>query len=103
MCNATDSFCCSGNNPDPRCGCNPRSKTGNCGSFGTYFEKTFVAGKRYLLRLINASAESMFIFSIDGHEMEVIQTDLVPIKPYNTSSLFLGIGNYDFLIYMLSV
>lgn len=51
-------------------------------------------GKRYLLRLVNASAESMFIFSIDGHKLEVIATDLVPIRPYITDSIFIGIGMY---------
>ena len=46
---------------------------------GSLFSSTFVEGKRYLLKLINASAASMFIFMIDEHELEVIQTDLVSL------------------------
>jgi len=34
----------------------------------------------------------MFIFSIDGHDLLVIATDLVPIEPYTTDSIFIGIG-----------
>lgn len=48
--------------------------------------------KRYLLRLINASFDTTFIFSIDNHNMTVITTDFVPIKPYNTTSVLIGIG-----------
>ncbi|RIA97880.1 Multicopper oxidase [Glomus cerebriforme] len=35
----------------------------------------FVHGKRYRLRIINTSAFSSFFFSIDKHEMEVIEVD----------------------------
>ncbi|KAF2212680.1 hypothetical protein CERZMDRAFT_40654, partial [Cercospora zeae-maydis SCOH1-5] len=59
---------------------------------GGRFNKTFVEGKRYLLQLINASSESMFIFAIDDHDLEVIQADLVPIVPYTTDSVFVAIG-----------
>ena len=48
--------------------------------------------KRYLLRLINTSFESTFIFSIDGHKLQVIEVDFVPIKTYNTTSILVGIG-----------
>lgn len=47
-----------------------------------------------MLRLTCASAEAMFIFSIDGHNLTVIANDLVPIQPYTTKSLFIGIGKY---------
>ena len=41
----------------------------------------------------------MFIFSIDGHNLTVIETDLVPIKPYTTESLFIGIGQrYEVIV-----
>ena len=56
------------------------------------FSKVFEKGKRYLLRLINSSAESDFIFSIDNHELEVISNDLVAIKPFKTDSIHIGIG-----------
>ena len=59
---------------------------------GSTFTLSFVKGKRYLLKLINSSAESMFIFMIDGHDFQVVATDLVPIQTYTTDSLFIGIG-----------
>lgn len=44
---------------------------------GSTFSSTLVEGKKYLLKLIHASAGAMFTFMIDEHELEVIQTDLV--------------------------
>lgn len=57
-----------------------------------YFKTMFKPGKKHLLRLINGSAASSFVFSIDNHTMTVIASDLVAIKPYTTTSLLLGIG-----------
>lgn len=86
--NINDPACCSGNHPDPR-----------CEGKGGYFEKILTKGKKYLLRLVNASAEAMFVFSIDGHTMQVISNDLVPIVPYTTDSLFVGIGQrYEVIV-----
>ena len=49
--------------------------------------------------MINSSAEAMFIFSIDGHDLTVVQTDLVPIHPYQTQSIFVGIGQrYEVIV-----
>jgi len=76
-------FCC---NPNPLCTQGGKQLTGST------YTKTFVKGKRYLMKLINGSAAAMFIFSIDGHDLEVVQTDLVPIVPFKTDSLFIGIG-----------
>jgi FtsP/CotA-like multicopper oxidase with cupredoxin domain len=53
---------------------------------------SFVPGKKYRLRLINASGEGIQKFSIDGHNMTVIQNDFVPIKPYTTNVVTLGVG-----------
>lgn len=61
-------------------------------STGGPFATKFVEGKRYLLKLINGSAGSSFIFMIDEHDLEIIATDLVPIEPYSTDSIFIGIG-----------
>ena len=52
----------------------------------------FQKGTRYLLRLINTAFDSTFIFSIDNHTLEVIASDFVPIKPYTTDSVRVGIG-----------
>ncbi|KAK3937566.1 multicopper oxidase-domain-containing protein [Diplogelasinospora grovesii] len=59
---------------------------------GNYFNATFTPGKRHLLRLINASAASSFVFSIDNHTMTVVASDLVAVEPYQTDSILVGIG-----------
>lgn len=48
--------------------------------------------KRYMLRLINTSFRTTFIFSIDNHVLQVIDSDFVPIEPYFTTSVLIGIG-----------
>lgn len=48
--------------------------------------------KRYLLRLINTSFGTGFVFSIDHHMLEVISADFVPVKPFKTTHLHVGIG-----------
>jgi len=52
----------------------------------------FQTGKKYRLRLINAGAEGMQKFSIDGHQLTVIANDFVPLQPYTTDVVTLGIG-----------
>lgn len=52
----------------------------------------FVAGKKHRLRLINASAEAILRFSIDNHTMTVMANDFVPLKPYDTNVVTLGVG-----------
>ena len=52
----------------------------------------FKPGKKHRLRLINAGAEGIQKFSIDGHMMTVIANDFVPIQPYQTQIVTLGIG-----------
>lgn len=55
--------------------------------------------KRYLLRLINTSFGSTFIFSIDHHWLRVIEADFVPIEPYWTTHILVGIGQrYDVIV-----
>jgi Multicopper oxidase len=48
--------------------------------------------KRYLLRLINTSFDSTFIFSIDGHMLQIVGADFVPIHSYWNTSVLVGIG-----------
>ena len=48
--------------------------------------------KRYLLRLINTSFDTTFVFSIDNHWLQVIGADFVPIEPYFNTSILVGIG-----------
>lgn len=52
----------------------------------------FQTGKKHRLRLINASAEGIQKFSIDGHKMTIIANDFVPIVPYETEIVTLGVG-----------
>ncbi|RFU26799.1 hypothetical protein B7463_g9537, partial [Scytalidium lignicola] len=52
----------------------------------------FSPGKVHRLRLINAGAEGVQKFTIDGHNMTVIANDFVDIKPYETQVVTLGIG-----------
>ena len=52
----------------------------------------FQKGKTHRLRLINAGAEALQRFTIDNHEMTVIANDFVPVKPYQTNMVTLGVG-----------
>ncbi|KAF2002221.1 multicopper oxidase [Amniculicola lignicola CBS 123094] len=53
---------------------------------------SFQKGKKYLLRLINTSVDAAFVFSIDGHNLTVVESDFVPIHNYTTNSVLIGIG-----------
>ncbi|KAF2261560.1 hypothetical protein CC78DRAFT_561712 [Lojkania enalia] len=53
---------------------------------------SFQKGVRYLLYLINTSVDTTFVFSIDGHNLTVIESDFVPIEPYTNTSVLVGIG-----------
>ena len=55
-------------------------------------ETTSPRPKRYLLRLINTSIGSTFIFSIDNHLLSIVSADFVPIYPYLNTSVLIGIG-----------
>ena len=52
----------------------------------------FAPGKKHRLRLINAGAEGLQKFSIDGHTLNVMANDFVPIQPYQTEIVTLGVG-----------
>ncbi|PBP25971.1 ascorbase and Cu-oxidase [Diplocarpon rosae] len=52
----------------------------------------FTTGKTHRLRLVNVGSDGLQRFSIDGHNMTVIANDFVPIKPYTTNVVTLGIG-----------
>ncbi|KAI4287115.1 MAG: hypothetical protein L6R35_003630 [Caloplaca aegaea] len=53
---------------------------------------TVTRGKKYLLRLINTSVDTTFVFAIDHHNITVISSDFVPIQPYTTDHVAIGIG-----------
>ena len=56
------------------------------------YKMVFKKGKRYLLRLIKTSVDTTFVFSIDNHKITGMSSDFVPIKPYVTDSVLVGIG-----------
>lgn len=53
----------------------------------------FTSGKVHRLRLINAGAEGLQRFSIDGHNMTVIANDFVPVVPYERNVVTLGVSH----------
>lgn len=59
---------------------------------GTRFNVSFESGTSYRMRLVNAAVDTHWKFSIDNHTLTVIAADLVPIEPYETTVLDLGMG-----------
>ncbi|KAK9413328.1 putative Laccase [Seiridium unicorne] len=49
-------------------------------------------GKDNLLRVINGGSAGLQYFSVDDHLMTVIAMDFIPIKPYTTNVITLGVG-----------
>jgi len=52
----------------------------------------FKPGKDHLLRVVNTGSAGLQFFTIDEHEMTIISNDFIPIKPYKTNSLTLGVS-----------
>ncbi|KAH9845136.1 Carbohydrate-binding module family 20 protein [Teratosphaeria destructans] len=66
---------------------------------GSYSKSQLTQGKRHRVRLVNTAVDNHFVVSFDSHQMEVIAADFVPIRPFNTTNIFLGIGQrYDVII-----
>lgn len=66
---------------------------------GSRFETSFTDGTRYRIRLVNTAADTHFKFTIDGHTMEVISADFVPIVPYTADTISIGMGQrYDVVV-----
>ena len=66
---------------------------------GQYERTALKQDKKHRVRLINMSVDNHFMVSLDGHQMQVIAADFVPIVPYTTNWIFLGIGQrYDVII-----
>lgn len=74
--------------PFPRSSCSSLQGTPNAG----ISKFKFTTGKKHRLRLINAGAEGIQRFTIDGHSMTVMANDFVPVKPYTTKVVTLGVG-----------
>jgi len=86
--------CAPGGDPEYCCTADPRcfDRDTQARQSGGPYSLNVTDGKRYLLKLVTTSAEAHFIFSIDHHDLQVVAADFVPIKPYMTDSVFVGIG-----------
>ncbi|KAF2450100.1 multicopper oxidase [Karstenula rhodostoma CBS 690.94] len=73
--------------------------TNTYGEGGFRYNVSFTSGTSYRMRLVNAAVDTHFKFSIDNHTLQVIASDLVPIIPYETTVLDIGMGQrYDIII-----
>lgn len=69
------------------------------GTTGKYLKTTLTTGKKHLLRLINTSVDNAIRVSLDGHQLQVITSDFVPVQPIFVDSLLLHIGQrYEVII-----
>ncbi|KAI0540529.1 multicopper oxidase [Xylaria digitata] len=69
------------------------------GDGGSRFQTKFESGKSYRLRIVNTAIDTMFRFGIDNHTLTVISADLVPITPFETTSINVGIAQrYDVIV-----
>ncbi len=81
------------------------------GTRGSYYKMTVTKGKKYRLRIINTSIDTHWHVALvslvlmlgilmvrtyallqDGHTFEVVTSDFVPVKPWTTNQLSIGIG-----------
>lgn len=63
-----------------------------CSADAEYSVFRFTSGKTYRLRIMNVSSQGMQRFTIDGMNMTVIAQDFVPVVPYETDIVTIGIG-----------
>ena len=73
-------------------GTNVFGDDGSSDQTGSRFELSFEAGSSYRLRLINVAIDSFWKFMIDNHTLTVIAIDLVPVEPFTTNIISIGIG-----------
>ncbi|GLI73220.1 hypothetical protein PoHVEF18_001434 [Penicillium ochrochloron] len=67
---------------------------------GYRFNTSVTAGTSYRFRLVNAAIDTHFKFSIDNHTLTVMAMDFVPIEPFNTTVLSIGMGQrYDIVVH----
>ncbi|KAF2020697.1 multicopper oxidase [Aaosphaeria arxii CBS 175.79] len=66
---------------------------------GEYNQVRIEKGKKYRLRIINGSTDNSIRVSLDGHTLQVITSDLIPIVPYYTDWVLTAPGQrYDVII-----
>ncbi|UKZ82862.1 hypothetical protein TrVFT333_010662 [Trichoderma virens FT-333] len=80
-------------------GTNVYRPKGSISQIGHRFNISFISGTSYRIRLVNAAIDTHWKFMIDNHVLQVIAMDLVPITPYNTTVLSIGMGQrYDIIV-----
>lgn len=80
-------------------GTNVYGDDGDADQTGYRWNTTLSEGTSYRLRLVNAAVDTHWKFMIDNHTLEVVAMDLVPIVPFNTTVLSIGMGQrYDVII-----
>jgi len=69
------------------------------GTTGHYTAMSVKKGKKYRVRLINTSADNAIRVSLDGHTMQIMTSDFVPVQPITQSSIMMHIGQrYDVVV-----
>ncbi|KAK5110025.1 hypothetical protein LTR62_006392 [Meristemomyces frigidus] len=69
------------------------------GVTGKRWSTSVQPGHQKLFRILNSAIQSTYIFSLDGHSMQVVANDFVPIVPYTANSVAINPGQrYDVLI-----
>ncbi|KAK9784078.1 putative Oxidoreductase [Seiridium cardinale] len=59
----------------------------------------FEKGKKHKLRIVSSASLATYKFWVDGHNFTVISTDFVPIKPYVTDVLIVGVAQrYEVIV-----
>ena len=86
--NGKGNYTCTPGKNDPQCtGKQPRAVF------------NFTDGEVYKMSIVNTATATHFTFWIDGHNFSVVSTDFVPIKPYNTDTINVAIGQrYDIIV-----
>jgi FtsP/CotA-like multicopper oxidase with cupredoxin domain len=61
-------------------------------------------GKRYRFRLVSLSCDPSYVFSIDGHNLTIIEADGVETDPWEVAELeiFAGKSPIRMLLFLLS-
>ncbi|KAL1405360.1 hypothetical protein Q8F55_008991 [Vanrija albida] len=75
-------------------------ETNHCGDLTTdYYNVTLEANSTYRIRLINAGTFTTTVFSIDGHNLTVVEADGVSIEPFVAQSVELAVAQrYSVLV-----
>ncbi|KAL4995978.1 multicopper oxidase-domain-containing protein [Aspergillus recurvatus] len=78
--------------------CNP-AEDPRCTGDREYFETNFTRGTKYKIGILNTGTLLTYTFWIDGHNFTVIETDFVPIEPFVTDMLNVGLGQrYEIIV-----